>query len=178
LGLFLKKKYFHKIKQLEVVLSFLPFVVIISLLFENYINEFKRALQFWKTPETRTQAIEYINSIVDSGKEDITIGIAKELRIHKLDLKKLKTNYEIFEHKDINQSLKRCDYLLVGEYWSGDKKLQDLARKLNDLTPQNLVSHIIKPSLYTLYFGKTFLEKYSVNPKVIFLKGLKEYEEY
>jgi 4-amino-4-deoxy-L-arabinose transferase-like glycosyltransferase len=169
LGLFLQKKYFHKVKYLNILLSLIPLVVVIMSVFRIYIKNFKEALHIWRTKETRTQAIEYINSMV-RGKNNITVGIARELRIHNVDLKKLNTDYEIFEHKDVKQALRTHDYLIVGEYDCYDKALYGKeVERLNKLTPKNLICHTI----YTPH-GRTLLDLFSINPKIIFLKGLKK----
>ncbi len=182
LGSFLQKRYLfrYKVNYVGTLLFLIPFVILVLRFYEGYIAQFKVALNSWKARETRTQAIEYVNTLLDKEKKetkkqpdeevidfnDVVIGIANELRVHRWDLKKLKARYQIFNHKDIQSALKKYTYLLVGVYgrFGGSAEEYAEVNLLNKLTPQNRIFHVIEG-------GGTNLDIYSINPKVIILKG-------
>jgi len=173
LGSLLRKKYFPKIYYLNNILFIIPIIVLMIVISSDYMHRLEKLtgeyITFsWRTAETRTQAIDYINTLVDKEKNmESMIGIANELRIHRLDLKKLKTQYQIFDHKNINMALKECAYLLVGDYGSQNKELYPEDGLLNSLTPKNLIYFVIGKE-------KTRRDIFSVNPKVIILKNPKK----
>ncbi len=161
---FLQERYSYKINYINDFCYLIPFLMLAIFLHDHYILEFKHSMKTWKTPERRTQAMDYINTLVDKEeKGNIMIGIAKELRIHRLDLKRLKVDYEIFEHKDINLAPKKYDYLIVGKYRSLYEKNRAEDERLNKLTPQDLVYHSIKGQ-------ETRRDAVTGNPEVIILK--------
>lgn len=168
LGSFLHKKYFPKVYNLKNILSAIPIIVLIFVIFTDYVYRLKYSYSVWKASETRTQAINYINSLIGAHKEmNMMIGIASELRIHRSDLIKLKREYQIFDHKNIAVALKECDYLVVGEYESHDMQLQLEDNELNKATPESLV-------YFTIGKEKTRRDILSLNPKVIILKNPKK----
>ena len=161
----LQVRRFRRIKCLKGIMGVIPFLIVAVMVSDKYIWEFKKALHIWRTPETRTQAIDFLNATVDDEKSsEVIVGIAKELRIHRLDLKKLKMRHEIFEHQYINSFLRKCDYLLVGEYGSWKEELHKEDEELNKIVPKDRVYKIING-------GKTRRDVLSIDPKILILEG-------
>jgi len=162
---FLKVKFLRKLNPVCRVLSVFPVVAFIVLLYPNYVNEFAKARRIWNTSETRTQAIGCINRLLEEkNPSKAKIGIAKELRIHRLDLKKLRADYELFTHKDIKSALKKYNYLLVGTFRSSRKRMHAEDARLNRLTPKHLTVHTVRG-------GPLRRDIYSIHPKVLILKS-------
>jgi len=168
LGSLLQKKYFSNIYYLKNIFFVIPILILMLIISSNYIHSLESSYSRWRAPETRTHAIDYINKLTAERKEmNIMVGIASELRIHRLDIKNIKTEYQIFNHENITTALKECDYLLVGKYESYDIQLHNEDNRLNKLTPESLI-------YFTIGNGKTRRDIYSVNPQVIILRNPKK----
>lgn len=154
---FIKSKKFLLFFYFLISLSFLPF----------YINQFRAAFSLFHSKDVRSQVIEYLNSLPI--REGEIIGIAKEVKIHPLDRKKLKIRSEEFFHEEIKKAIKRYKYVVVGEYYSVSPHLKRKASLLNSLTPIDKTIHIIRKD--APYDGKIILGGCSCNPKLIILKG-------
>ncbi len=163
LGALINKRHVPQVRGLRNILPAVFILLLTLAIFPGYLKGLKDSYALWKTSETRTQAVDCVNSMI-AGKEEtqIVVGIANELRIHRLDLIKLKTEYLAFDHQNIAAAKKECDYLLVGEYESSDGRWRVEDQELNELTPKDLIG-------VTIGEGKTRRDVLSVNPKVIIL---------
>lgn len=154
--------------QKNTILYSIPFLLVLLVLSGRYAYNIETALHIWRTPETRSRAVDYLNVLSDE-QQNIEVGIAKELRFHSLDLNRLKFDYGTFKHKDISSALIAYDYVLVGKYSSFDKALHDEDEQLNKMTPLELTYHIIDGE--NEKYERVPRDIYAINPKVIILKG-------
>jgi len=158
-GVFRAWQYFFK-----TILIFIPLCLMLILYSNLYAKQWIQAKRKWNKKETRTQAIETINALLaNQNKTKTKIGIAKELKVHPLDLEKLKFEFEIFDHADIHDSMSKFDYCLIGNYGSHDQLFHREDASLNRLSEKYKI-------FYRIHGGKTRRDIYSVNPEVLILK--------
>lgn len=111
LGLILQKKYSLRKKYLTNFLFFTPIIIVVLLLSNNYFSLYNNSSFIKNSSETRSRAIDYINRLIYKEKDkNLLIGIASELRIHRLDLERLRAEYEEFDQMNIEDALNKYDF--------------------------------------------------------------------
>ncbi len=100
--------------------------------------------RYGTTPETRTQAIYKVNSLIESiGSQQIKVGIAEELRLHDADLMKLTAPYTISPYLDLICNSHDYDIIIgpircTSHDGKGKEKAQLLNRLLYEAVPENI----------------------------------------
>ena len=123
--------------------------------------EVVEAVRIHRTPETRTRAVRLANELaVQNGWRKI--GIASELRIHRLDLAELELDYEIAPIGRLVQ-LEDVDAILVPSAVTARQRDTEQAKKRARAATDQLPE---KPALAEVEGGPLFLKIRSVHPGV------------
>ncbi|MCP4661095.1 MAG: phospholipid carrier-dependent glycosyltransferase [bacterium] len=129
----------------------------------------------WNHRETRSQAIDTINSLADSISTEgdgggIRVGIAEELRIHSLDLDRLETAVTVGPHLSLVCHAAEYDILVTGQHyfglWGDNKQAKEKALLLNAARLQD-VEHIVVGVAQGAAASPTLLDGLSENPTVL-----------
>jgi len=154
-----KKKWFA---------SILTLLITISILLPQAYTSLNLAKIKYKSKDTRTKVIDELNNLKDIKH----IIIAKELRVHSQDLKRLKIPYSIepLSSVALKQSAKNTLFVLPNNITSFHKKRDE--KKLKPL--QKFISTIDKSSIIKKIGtnGGTRIDIYSTNPAIILIKNL------
>ena len=164
LGLIQKRVFTSK----EWIASVLTFLIVLSFLLPQAYTSMHKAKAKYKSKDTRTKVIDELNAFKDIK----NIIIAKELRIHSQDLKRLKIPYTVVPLLKVSSSAKNINtiYLLPKNITSFH-----MPRDKKKLEPmQKFISKIDKSSIIKTIGGNggTRIDIYSVNPGIIFVKDL------
>ncbi len=121
-------------------------------------------------PETRTQAILDLNErILSAGPGDTKVGIAEEVRVHALDLARLRAPFDVAPYLDLICDARSGAYdfiLTARRFRSGAQREGKIADLLNDLTAT------IAPGGRSEIGGPFLsLDDISGNPAMIILNG-------
>jgi len=132
--------------------------------------------------ETRSDLIDWLNT--EATKRPLRVGIARELRIHEQDLRRLKADHEVLPHPLLLARASEFDYLAAGEYACSHIDLVKRVNNLNALTPKDRVVTVLeRPPSEGMVFPQdqnhramdaaatTYLDTFSINPKVLILRG-------
>jgi len=160
-----KPKTLHRIVAASLLL--LAFVFLFK---DKYMSLYQTAHTIYTNRETRTQAVEAVNQLIDANGGKGIVGIARELKMSDEDLRRLKYPYRIFEHQSIPDAAHKSTFLLVGNYRSIQEGLHRQDDSLNALTPDQVVQTIGGSPLYR--DGDVVLSQIPhVNPQVSIVKG-------
>lgn len=88
----------------------------------------------WEGRETRSLAVDAVNEMTRSGGA-ARVGIARELRVHRLDLARLEPPWEVLPHLDLVCAAADFDVIVTGAryagLWSAKPEAKREARRLN-----------------------------------------------
>ncbi len=130
----------------------------------------------WTHRETRSQAIDTVNSLADristaSGGRDLRVGIAEELRIHALDLDRLEPSSAVTVKPHLNLVCRAAEYdiLVTGQHyfglWGDNKQAKEKALLLNAAKLHD-VEHLVVGAAEGAAPSPTRLDGLSENPTV------------
>jgi hypothetical protein len=137
---------------------------------DKYTSLYQTAHTIYTSRETRTQAVEAVNQLIEANNGKGIVGIARELKMSDEDLRRIKYPYRIFEHQFIPDAAQKSTFLLVGNYRSIQEGLHRQDDSLNSLTPDSVVQTIGGSPLYR--DGDVVLSQIPhVNPQVNIVKG-------
>lgn len=107
---------------------------------------FDKGWRDWNRRETRSQAIDAVNTLADSiSTKDrggvLRVGIAEELRIHALDLERLKIPVTVGPHLNLVCHAAEYDVLVTAHHyfglWGDNRQAKEKALRLNAATLQD-----------------------------------------
>ncbi len=126
-----------------------------------------RAVNVWKSPETRSRMVDRINALLEShDAKEARVGIEEELRVHQQDLRRLKARYEVRPYKDLICETSRPYDLIAAakrhDSFSGADA--ERARFLNGLLPADMkIVETVEGE------GALRLDIFSKNPAVLLI---------
>lgn len=92
----------------------------------------------WERRETRSQAVDASNAMT-RGRGAARVGIARELRLHRLDLARLEASWEVLPHLDLVCAAADFDVIVTGARYAGlwptKPEAKRQARRLNAALP-------------------------------------------
>ena len=150
-----------------------PYTAIILVLVLTAKTELVKAVNVYKQKETRSQAIDTINELVKNYRPGTTIAIAKELRIHEQDLRRLNVRYDIINHLDFKKSEKykffvTALYSLPANFKSKEDSIYNVAyanneviRKIAGRSKMRLKVFTGDPTIYIYERGETIYSNIS-----------------
>ena len=156
----------------ETIASVLAFLIVLSFLLPQAYASLYTAKAKYKTKDTRTKVIDELNALKDVKK----VIIAKELRLHSQDLKRLNIPYHIAPLFVISSSAstkvrtKDTIYLLpkkiTSRHLARNKKQVESMQKIIDNIDQSLIIETIGGN------GGMRIKQFSINPGMILVKDL------
>ncbi len=101
---------FDKFRLMTIVL---PLTIVLFFTWKNYVGIVGIASKVSVEPDTRTVAINWLES---NGRDDLKIAVIKGLPIRSLDLKRVSTEYKYVDYVALEQALKDYTYVLVPDF--------------------------------------------------------------
>jgi len=153
----------HKISnpKLRHYLANSPYIVITLVILLFAKAEMGKAVNLSNQRETRSQTIDKINELTKGVRNSTKIAIAKELRVHQQDLRRLKINYDIIDHLEFSQEPTKYKYFISGLYSHPKQFSPKQDSVFNAEYLDNPVVHEIKGK------SKIRLKVFSDNPTVL-----------
>jgi hypothetical protein len=161
----------YKLKPVQcIVVTSVLLLTFVYVFKDKYTSLYQTAHTIYTSRETRTQAVEAVNQLIEANNGKGIVGIARELKMSDEDLRRIKYPYRIFEHQFIPDAAQKSTFLLVGNYRSIQEGLHRQDDSLNSLTPDSVVQTIGGSPLYR--DGDVVLSQIPhVNPQVNIVKG-------